>query len=256
MSTSAPASVRAGLGSGLRLAPVDVVITRRLLVEMWKITRWLWPAAVVVTVTIGFVIASLAPITKSIWENAGQWPRWWLFAMAIAMVATHLPVAVLHGVTRRAAVRVLAVSGVLISLYWAAFMVAGHVVERFVYARLGWPDTLDTPHLFSDGYDVVPMLAEYGLIFLAYQFSGALIGALYYRFGGIRGTLLLPFGLLPAAAMEALLATGWYGSGLQEGLSASRPAAAVLLVGAIAIVALAELAVHLALRDVPIHTKK
>jgi hypothetical protein len=255
MSTSAPASVRTGLGSGLRLAPVEVVITRRLLAEMWKITRWFWPAAVVLTTTIGIIIASFTPITKSIWENAGQWPRWWLFAMAIALVATHLPVVVLHGVTRRAAIRALAASGVLISLYWAAFMVAGHVVERFVYARLGWPDTFDTPHLFSDGYDVVPMLAEFALIFLAYQLSGALIGAFYYRFGGIRGTLLLPLGLLPAAAMEVLLATGWYGAGLQEGLSASRPGAALLLLGSAVIVGLTGLAVHQVLRDVPIHGK-
>jgi len=254
MSTTTP--IRPGLGSGLRLARAEVVITRRLLNEMWKVTRWLWPAGVLVAVIVGIAISSVSPITQSIWENAGQWPRWWLFAMAIALVATHLPVAVLHGVTRRAAIRAVTLSGVLVSMAWAAFMVCGHVVEQFIYDRLGWPDVLDTPHLFRDGYDVLPMFAEYTLIFLAYVISGGLIGGFYYRFGWFRGTLLIPGGLLPAVAIEGLLSTGWYGAGLQQGLSVSRPSAPVLVVASIVVLSLAWQVLYLVLRDVQIANKK
>jgi hypothetical protein len=176
--------------------------------------------------------------------------------MAISLVATHLPVVILHGVTRRAAIRAVLVSVVLISMAWAAFMVCGHVVERFVYGRLGWPDVMQTPHLFRNGYDVLPMFAEYTLIFLAYLLSGALISAFYYRFGWFRGTLLIPAGLLPAVAIEGLLFTGWYGAGLQEGLSLSRPATPLLVLAAIVVLWLTALVLHLVLRDVPIGNKK
>jgi hypothetical protein len=254
MSTST-AAIRTGSGR-LRPAPVEVVLARRIFGEMWRITRWFWPIASLVTVGIGFTISRYTPITSSIWENAGQWPRWWLFSMAIALVSTQLPLVVMHGVTRRTGLRALGLAAVAVSLFWAAFMVAGHVIERFVYGRLGWPDALESPHLFGDGYDVLPMLAEFFLIFLAYQVSGALIGALYYRFGVVPGTLLIPLGLLPAVAMELLLSTSWVGGYLQDTLSLARPPAFVLVIASVAVLAPAGGAVRLVLRDVPIHGKK
>jgi hypothetical protein len=255
MSTSTPTSVRTGPGARLGPARVETVIIRRLLGEMGKLTRWFWPAAGLIAVGVAVVISAVSTVTSSIWENVAQWPCWWLFAMATALVYSQLPMLVLQGVTRRAALRALAVSAGLISLIWAVFMVCGQVVERFAYGRLGWPDTMTSPHLFAGGYDVVPMLAEYWLLFLAYLAAGSLIGGLYYRFGAVGGTLLLPLGLLPVAAMEGLLATGWYGAGLQEGLSISRPAPLVLAVGAVVIMLLAGLATCLVLRDVPIRPK-
>ena len=253
MSTATP--VRTALGSGFRLAPAEAVLTRRLMYEMWKVARWFWPVAVLVAVLIEAIIASVAPITQSAWEYAAQWPRWWLFSMGITLIVTYLPVVVAHGVTRRAALRALATSAVLVAATWATFMVIGHIVERFVYGRLGWPDTLTTPHLFSNGYQVLPVFTEYSVIFLAYLVSGGLIGAGYYRWGGIRGTLLLPLGLLPVAAVESLLATGWYGAGLQE-LSFSRPPAAVLVIASAVALGLGWLALYLVLRDVPIKSQK
>lgn len=253
MSLDAPA--RTDLRTGLRAHRVEIVLARRMVGEGWRLGRWFWAAAAVIAVVVAVVIAQFTPITESVWENAAQWPRWWLLGVAIALVTVHLPLVVLHGVTRVAALRALAVSGLLISLLWAGFMVIGQVIERFVYDRLGWPDTFTTPHLFSDGYDVLPMLAEYWLIFFAYLITGALVGGMYYRFGGVRGTLLLPLGLLPAAAIEILLATGWFGSGLAE-LSVERPSAVVVLLGSAVVLALAGLAVHRVLRDVPIHGKK
>ena len=254
MSIAAP--VRIGLGPGARLSPVEVVITRRLIGENWRIARWAWPAAALIAVAVGAVIAQFTPVTKSIWENAAQWPRWWLFAMAIALVTNYLPIVVTHGVTRRAAIRAVGVTSVLIGLGWAAFFVVGQVIEQFIYNRLGWPDEMDGPHLYDDGYDVLPMLAEYWLVFLSYLVAGALVGAIYYRFGAIRGTLLLPPALLPAVAIEILTSTGWLGAGLQDGLSIARPAVPALMITSVVVLSLAALAIQMVLRDVPIHSKK
>ena len=231
---------------------------------MWWIARWFWLGAALIATLVATTIVQFTPITKSVWENAAQWPRWWLFSMAIAIVTTTLPVVVAHGVSRRTGLRGVAVAAVLISLIWAGFMTVGHVVERVVYGWLGWPDTMASPHLFADGYDVLPMFVEYAVILLAYIVSGCLIGGLYYRIGAIRGTLALPLGLLPVFAIEALLGTGWYGGFMydraseqdQHGLGLTPPPLVIMVLVALAGLALSALVVHLVLRDVPIHSKK
>jgi hypothetical protein len=129
------------------------------------------------------------------------------------------------------------------------------VVERFAYARFGWSDRMTTSHLFRNGYDVLPMFLEYELIFLAYTVAGALIGAVYYRFGGIRGTLLLPLAGLPGAIVEALV-SGWYQSEDRVGLSGSVSAGLVLVLISVAAIVVGAAALHLVIRDVPIQSKK
>ncbi len=259
MSIEAPARIHPD--SGFRLARAETVIIRLLLTRMVEVGRWFWPLGLVIPALVGAAIAHFTPVTKSIWENAGQWPRWWLLAMAITLVSAHLPIVVAHGVTRRSALRALAVSGVLIALLWAGFMVVGHVLERAIYDRLGWSDVMDIPHVFADGYDVLPMFAEYGLIFLAYLATGVLIGGLYYRFGPIRGTLLLVPAMLPVVAIELLLlSTGWY-TGLfgplnHRGMDVSRPPLAVFVGLVLVILSIVALAIYLVLRDVPIRSKK
>jgi hypothetical protein len=251
-------------GTRWRLARAENVIVRRLLWEMWRLARWFWLGAALIATLVATTIVQFTPITNSVWENAAQWPRWWLFSMAIAIVTNTLPVIVAHGVSRRAALRGVAVAAVLISVIWSGFMTVGHVVERLVYGWLGWPDEMSAPHLFSSGYDAVPMFLEYAVILLAYLVSGCLIGGLYYRIGAIRGTLALPLGLLPVLAVEVLLGTGWYGGFMydrateqdQHGLGLTPPPLAVLVLAALAVLALSALVVHLVLRDVPIHGKK
>ena len=253
MSIEAP--VRTNLG-GVRLGAAETVIARRLLTEMWKLSRWFWLASLVIATLVGATLAQFSTVTSSIWEYATQWPCWWLFAMATVLVNTYLPIVVAQGVTRRAALRAGAVVAGLTALIWAGFMVFGHVVERTVYGWLGWPDTMSTPHLFSNGYDVLPMLAEYWVIFLAYLATGTAIGGLYYRLGGFRATLLLLPAMLPVVATEVLLSTSWYGAGLQDGLSFDRPAAPVLAVALVVVLSFPVLASYLLLRDVPLRSKK
>lgn len=250
MSATTESRTRPAAQFGLR--PVEAVLVRRTIREVWRLTRWIWPVAALVAVALVAVIANLTPITRSAWEVGGQWPRWWLFALGIAQVAMQLPITVLHGVTRRSALRACGAVWVVVAVAWAAYMSAGHVLEQVLYDRLGWSYALQSPHLFDDGFDVPPMLFEYGSIFLAYLLSGGLVGGLYYRHGGVRGTLLLPLGLLPVLAIEALLSTGWYGALLQQELSLGRFAPWVLLSGVLAVLALTWLAVRAVLHDVPI----
>jgi hypothetical protein len=253
MSTVAP--VRAGLGPSLKLQPAEIVVVRRILVLVLKILAAVAPIAVVVVSGLVAVIANVSSITQSTWEVAGQWPRWWLFVAGITAVTTYLPVLVTHGMTRSAVARALGLAGVLTCALWTGVMIVGHVVERFAYARFGWPDRMTTSHLFSNGYDVLPMFVEYELIFLAYAIAGALIGAVYYRFGGIRGTLLLPLAGLPGAVVEALI-SGWYQSEDRVGGTDALSAGGVLVLVSVAAILLGAVALHLVIRDVPIHSKK
>jgi hypothetical protein len=254
MSIEAPS--RTALGSGIRLTSAEGVIVRRLLTEMLKFGGWLAFLGIVIPIALGAILAQFTTITQSIWEATGHWPRWWLFAMAIALVHNYLPILVMHGVTRRAILRAGVVVSVLAALFWGGFMTIGHVVEEVIYGWLGWSNRMVNPHLFADGYDVLPMLAEYGPVFLAYLAAGVLVGGLYYRFGTWRGTLLLAPAMLPIVVTEALLFTSWHGAVLQDSLAVDRPAAPVLVVGLLIVFALAVAVIQLVLRDVPVHSKK
>ena len=253
MSTMTP--VRVGLGPTLKLRPAEIAVVRRILVLVVKIVAGVVPIAALLMTGVVAAIAATSSITQSTWEIAGQWPRWWLFVAGITAVTTYLPVLVTHGMTRWAVFRALGLAGLLTCSLWTAAMVVGHVVERFAYARFGWPDRMTTSHLFGNGYDVLPMILEYELIFLAYTVAGALIGAVYYRFGGIRGTLLLPLAGLPGAIVEALV-SGWYQSEDRVGLPDSASAGLALVLMSVATIVLGAAVLHLVIRDVPIQSKK
>jgi hypothetical protein len=238
----------------IKLSPAGIGLTRRCLAGAWTVSRWLWPLAAILAIVIAAVIAQFTPITASIWENASQWLRWYLFVFGIVFTTGYFPLAVAHGMTRRDVLAVFGLSALAVSVVWAMLMTAGLVIERAAYAWLGWTYTLRGPHLFDGGYDVGGMLAEYGLIFLSYLVSGSLIAAAYYRFGSWRGTLLLPLTLLPLVGIEAVLSTGWVGA-IEDSFSSARPAVLVAVVTSIGLVVLTALANYLLLRDVPIHSK-
>ena len=233
----------------------SAALARRFLRDIGFLTVWIWPVAYVAAAAIIFTVSRFTEITHGGWENAGHWPRWFLFSTAIAFTAMYLPVAVAHGITRRAVLRALAATIAVTSVVWAALMAVGHVVEAVVYGALDWPAAPAAPHLFSDGYDVVPMLVEYGLLFGTYMVAGVLLSGLYLRYGAWVGTACIPLGLLPIVAVEALLSTGWVGGVLQEQAGADRLAAPVVVVGAVAVLALGAAAGYALLRDVPLRGK-
>ena len=241
------------------LTPGGAVLARRLIGQSWRLTRVLWPLAALIAVIVGACISRFTPVTESIWENAGQWPHWVLFSLATGLVSLYLPIAVAHGVTRRAAFRALAVTAVTVTLSWAACMVAGQLAERLIYHWLDWPDVLTGSHLFTSGShftgaDVLPMFADYGLLFLGYAATGALVGAAYFRLGGRLGTVVLPLTLLPVVVIEALLSTGWLGRALDSSGRYS-VAAPVALGGALVVVLLTGWLTEVLLREAPLPAK-
>jgi ABC-2 type transport system ATP-binding protein len=132
----------------------------------------------------------------------------------------------------------------------AAYVAAGLVVELALAAATGARGPrLVNSHLFDSASQVHLVVVEYVLAFLAYLVTGWLLGSVYYRFGGWRGTLLAPLALLPLAAVEALIAT------VDElaGLLGAGPGAAVPLAAGLGLAAVTAglLTVRVTVRDVP-----
>src|SRR5699024_8860151 len=90
------------------------------------------------------------------------------------------------------------------------------------------------------------------VLFVAGQVSGSLIGVTYYRLGGIKGTLALPLGLLPLAAVGLL----GLGQGVQwNPWSWTADAAPWGTIAAVLTLIAAAVVFHRLVRDVPINSK-
>lgn len=208
---------------------------------------FLWPIGIVATVAAGLgllVDVFTDRAVGSVWEHAGG-PVRWVFIFGLAVTPAILPTYLAHGITRRTFTWAAAVAGGLLVLLLSAFLAVGFLVERAVYAALDAAQTLDGPHLFTDPVQVHLVLAEYALLASGYFIAGWLVGSVYYRFGGWRGTLALPLTAAPALVVEALFGVGWFGDAVADGT-----AVAVLL--AAAVVGLALVALRLLTRAVPV----
>jgi hypothetical protein len=213
---------------------------------------WLsWVIAAVATVqaAIGVGIAIWAEPGTSVWAPVGWVLQWVAFAGGIAL-ATSLPVLVAHGLTRRG-VSVAGIRVVLVLAVGMALVVqVGLVVEWLLHRAAGLSSTVDGRHLFDGIGQVHLVVLEYGLTFAAFMASGWLVGLAYYRYGALRGTLLLPLAGLPVAGALAALSAG-SGDGFARGLTVSVPLAVTL---ALLVVTAALLAVRGSARTVPIAT--
>jgi hypothetical protein len=184
-------------------------VARVLLRQSFAWMVWFWAILALVFVAIGWLMERFGTLDSSVWEMSGTAPRWALFVLGILFATMHLPVLVAHGVTRRAAAVAGAGAGTLLGLAAAAVVQAGYLVERAVYIDIDRAQYLEQEHLFRTPVEAHLVLTEYALLFVAYLVSGWLVGIGYYRFGGILGTLFLVPAMVPAAGVDAVLATGW-----------------------------------------------
>ncbi|MFS8520193.1 MAG: hypothetical protein FWJ87_02110 [Micromonosporaceae bacterium] len=187
----------------------------------------------------------------SAWELGGTSIRWMLFVLGVTVTPLYLPTYVAHGVTRRRFTVAATLAGGGLAVSAAVYLAAGLVVERVLSAAIGAGEAqLINSHLFDSASQVHLVVVEYVLAFLAYLVTGWLLGSVYYRFGGWRGTLLAPLALLPLAAVEALIAT------VDElaGLLGAGPGAAVPLAAGLGLAAVTAglLTVRVTVRDVPL----
>lgn len=171
-----------------------------------------WATAVLVAgaVVATLVVDRFSDVDISIVQHGRQGFVWFPFALAIILVTTYQRVHVAAGMTRRVLARATILTGVLTGAVYTAVMVAALQVERVLYGARGWAQQItDTAPLFEDTSEVGLMLVDLGLLFVAAQLSGLLVGSVYQRFGGWWGTLSLPLTVGPVFAMPALLLTTW-----------------------------------------------
>jgi hypothetical protein len=99
---------------------------------------------------------------------------------------------------------------------YATVLIAAFGVEGVVYHALGWPHavTQGLPALAGTGVAAAPLLfVEFLLLAAAGQLGGLLCGIVYYRAGGLWGTLALPLTAGPVAILNPWLSTEVTGSG-------------------------------------------
>jgi hypothetical protein len=164
---------------------------------------WFWSAAIV-GIGVGLTaVLTFADVRFSLWVLiAGSAAKYWLSVIGVLLVSSHLRQFVATGVTRRAFLAGAGLFGLIAALLFTAVVAAGHGLEQWA-TGLARPLPADYPviSVVSEVLHVLP--AE-----LAFLVSGAAIAAGFYRFGPLRGFLLILPGVLPAAVSEGLLGRG------------------------------------------------
>jgi hypothetical protein len=220
----------------------STLVTTNLMRIYRPIGLWFW-STLIVGLAVGLAIAqAFADVQFSLWSMiAGSASRYWLAVIGVILVSSHLRQFVATGVTRRAFLSGAALFGLVTAVLFAVVVIAGHGLEQWVVGRAG-PLSADYPVLsvVSEFLHVLPN----GLAFLV---SGATIAAGYYRFGPLRGFLLLVPGLLPVAVSEGLLGNGEHGEPITRFLPFVLALAVSLLV-----TALVAAICHRVIRDVVI----
>jgi hypothetical protein len=163
---------------------------------------------VLFTVAVGLIIgvvalASPGPV-DSIWHHAAtQAPRWLMFGLGIDAVTTYLRLQLAHGGTRRSYFGQTTMYAVVLAGGAAVLLTVGYLLERGLYALLGWPQRLSGLSMFDTAGQYHVILGTYWLTFLMWTIAGTLIALGFFRFN--RGGLLtIPIGVV--LVVPALLA--------------------------------------------------
>lgn len=194
-------------------------------------------------------------LDHSIWDYGTQSPKYFSAAIGITLTPALFTLLIAHGVTRRmfalAGSILLVGAAVATALIW----VLAYQVEHVIYHWAGLSQTLTNPHLFTKTSQVGLIFTEFFLLIVAHEVAGWLIGISFYRFGFWKGLLLLPLGLLPAAAAELLLVAQWLADALQN-TGYHRPPLAIGVPGVLAVSALGLYFGYLLLRPLALKPAK
>ncbi|WP_129668177.1 hypothetical protein [Phytoactinopolyspora endophytica] len=202
---------------------------------------WFLPIVVVVFFALGIIQAGVGGFEdgswRSVWEDSLQPMRYFPLAMSVIVGAGLMPNYVSLGLTRREFSVGAALMVFASSVGFAVAGTLGHQIERAVF---GWFDevpTLNAPHLFSDSGDVLAVFGEYSILTGVHMAAGLLIGATYYRFGGLIGTALLPFTVAPILAVELLLSASYFGNVAIDGFGWERQPLPLVIPACLGIIA-------------------
>jgi hypothetical protein len=206
---------------------------------------------------IGGLISQLVGggLDHSIWDYGTQSPKYFSSAIGITLAPAMFNLLIAHGVTRRmfsvAAGIILTGAATATALLW----VVAYQLERVIYDWAGLTQTLANPHLFTKTSQAGLIFAEFFLLIIAHEAAGWLIGISFYRFGFWKGLLLLPLGLVPAAAAELLLVAQWLADALRS-TGYHRPPLAIGVPGVLAVSALGLYVGYLMLRPMALKPAK
>ncbi|MGC5617450.1 hypothetical protein [Georgenia sp. Z1491] len=197
---------------GRRARPQWVRAAASMLSVHGVVGAWFWVGAVVLVTLATLVVDRFTTVRVSILQYASYAMLWFPFSIAV-VVAAVLTVYVANGMTRRSFIRGALASSVVVALGYGLVMALLLLVEGWIYGALGWAHGA----MGTDDDGIVEGIWESGLLapwgvatlmVLAGLVSGLAVGAGYYRFGGLRGTVLLPFALLPVLGAQVLIDLG------------------------------------------------
>jgi hypothetical protein len=192
------------MNTDLRAATRDAT---RALLDYASVFSWFWSILIVVFAIVLTARASTAEVDTSTWLWMGSSPKIFALVIGILLPTLALPRWVSHGITRRAFTFAADIIVGAIAIMGAALVAVGYAAESVVYRAVGLQDALDDLplRLFADSSAWYLIVVQYALLFGAYAITGWLIGAGYYRWGALRGTLFLIPAALPLVATEAIL---------------------------------------------------
>ncbi len=210
-----------------------VVISMMIGLRPMIVGYWL---VMTVSFLIGGLISQLVSggLDNSIWDYGTQSPKYFSAAIGITLTPAIFSLMIAHGVTRR----MFAVAGSIIlvgaAIATAVIWVLAYQIERVAYGWAGLTQALANPHLFTKTSQVGLIFTEFFLLIIAHEVAGWLIGIGFYRFGFWKGLLLLPLGLVPAAAAELLLVAQWLADAVRS-TGYERPSLAIGIPGVLAV---------------------
>ena len=165
-----------------------------------RVYAWFW--GVMTLVFIGLMLSfEMAGPWIADDEHTSAWglislqaPGWFLFVVAIIWATMALPVAVAHGVTRKAFCVGAAWFGLLSAVGFGLVMTAGHLLEYEIYQRNGILTLLTAPY---------PVPTVRGTLWTivscaGFLIGGWLIGLAFYRLPVWAAILLIPLFAVPA----------------------------------------------------------
>jgi len=172
-------------------------VARKVVTQCLWIGLWLWPVVIAVTLGVPALVHRLGGEIGGIYVGVSQGPRWFLFVMAIVVVAEGFAAHVALGVTRRTFARQLAAGFLVVAGAFGALAVVVAFVERWFFEASGWPVRP------ISGQPLAPIdpwylaLLDQSVLLAVFALSGLAVGAAYVRWGGWLGTLALPLTVGP-----------------------------------------------------------
>lgn len=217
-----------------------------------RLAAWALGIVLVAATVVIVAIDRFGTVQSSVVGFARQGVIWFPFSLAIMLAVGYVNVHVAMGLTRRALSRASVLAVLSTSAVYAVGVVGLIQLERAVFAAMGWQHVI-IDDLAFDTSQVGLLLGEYVIAAAAGQLCGLLCGIVYYRVGGLWGTLALPLTVGPVILVPSGMGAdvAWLTGDLAVGTAGGgliRAAVCVVLLAGVAA------AYHLVLRSTPLRT--